>query len=76
MSAPIDYKKAIHSLEKYNESNRLAYRNGEPLFIILDCPEKDHADSNVVILKKIKVVDPLEAILGLIFGGGNDGTKR
>lgn len=69
MPAPTEYKKAVHSLEKYNDTNRLAYRNGEPLFMILDCPEKGHADSNVVILKKIKNIemnDVLSALMAML----------
>lgn len=68
MTAPTNYKKATHSYEQHGKNNKVAYRNGDPLFMILECPDKGHESDNVVILRKIKHIG-IEDIIGAIFGG-------
>ncbi len=66
MPAPKDYKKVTHSFEPYGNNDKVVYRNGEPVFVLMECPDKDHEAANVMVLSKVKKLESSDAISALL----------
>lgn len=69
---PENYQKAKHEIKSHGAHDSVFYRNGQPIFMAIKCPDEKSENSNIVILKKIERIDGsdvIRALMAMMFGG-------
>ena len=60
--------KTQHTYETHGK-NKLIYRNGKPLLVMLPCPNPDDKDfKNVIVLQKVKTISVQDLIIDALMG--------